>query len=398
MSSSIALCMIVKDEEATLERAIRSVKDCCDEIIIGVDSKSSDKTYEIAEKYATTLYKYEWTGDFSAARNEGLAKSNSDWNIILDGDEYYKRNHHKIIRAGIDKLDDKGYKVIGHPVWLEIDDFGNPVHIGGGSRLLRNGVEFKGKQHNWVDEKEGIFVPEIVIVHDRHPSKVKVRKEQRSELVPAEMEKMLQEDPDNRRALFYLAGQAYMEERNNDAILLHVTYLDKCNAEKFYDADADEEYQMRIQLAQCLGKEERYEEAIPFLHGCAPLNWRRNDHWNWLSWAHYHVGEKNNDLEQAKVALQYAKLAATYSVPDKLNQFVNYGFYSWIPYHNLALASAVLGHKEQALVYARKVLEWRNGDPEMMDLIRRIQGGPASDERPTDVRPTTRRTSRRQKV
>ena len=41
---TISVCMIVKDEEDVLERALSSIKDIADEIII-VDTGSTDTTY-----------------------------------------------------------------------------------------------------------------------------------------------------------------------------------------------------------------------------------------------------------------------------------------------------------------------------------------------------------------
>ena len=42
---TVSLCMIVRDEEAVLERCLESVKDAVDEIVI-VDTGSEDRTKE----------------------------------------------------------------------------------------------------------------------------------------------------------------------------------------------------------------------------------------------------------------------------------------------------------------------------------------------------------------
>ena len=52
---TISLCMIVKNEEAVLDKCLGSVYDLVDEIII-VDTGSTDKTKEIAKKYTCLLY------------------------------------------------------------------------------------------------------------------------------------------------------------------------------------------------------------------------------------------------------------------------------------------------------------------------------------------------------
>jgi glycosyltransferase involved in cell wall biosynthesis len=60
--------MIVKNEEAVLERCLESAKEIADEIII-VDTGSTDKTRKIAKKYTDKVLKFTWIDDFSAARN-----------------------------------------------------------------------------------------------------------------------------------------------------------------------------------------------------------------------------------------------------------------------------------------------------------------------------------------
>ena len=46
---TVSLCMIVRDEEAVLERCLESVRDAVDEIII-VDTGSTDATKDIGRK------------------------------------------------------------------------------------------------------------------------------------------------------------------------------------------------------------------------------------------------------------------------------------------------------------------------------------------------------------
>ena len=64
---TISLCIFARDEAATIREAIESVKPLCDEIIIGIDSSSSDETEAIAAEYADLLYTFDWNGSFSDA-------------------------------------------------------------------------------------------------------------------------------------------------------------------------------------------------------------------------------------------------------------------------------------------------------------------------------------------
>ena len=83
---SISLCMITKNEEKFLEQCLNSVKDIVDEIIV-VDTGSTDKTKEIANKFKAEIYDFNWIDDFSAARNESLKHATRDWILVLDADE-----------------------------------------------------------------------------------------------------------------------------------------------------------------------------------------------------------------------------------------------------------------------------------------------------------------------
>ncbi len=83
---TVSLCMIVKDEEAILERCLDSIADLMDEIII-VDTGSSDNTKEIAKKYTSRVFDFNWIDDFSAARNFSFSKATMDYIYTADADE-----------------------------------------------------------------------------------------------------------------------------------------------------------------------------------------------------------------------------------------------------------------------------------------------------------------------
>lgn len=89
--SDISLCMITKDNESTLYKALDSVKDLVDEIII-VDTGSSDKTIAIARTFRAIIYETSWENDFSKCRNLYLEKASKSWILVLDSDEYLDEN------------------------------------------------------------------------------------------------------------------------------------------------------------------------------------------------------------------------------------------------------------------------------------------------------------------
>jgi len=78
--------MIVKNEEAVLERCLTSARPYVDEIVI-VDTGSTDKTLEIAKQFDAKIGEFTWIDDFAAARNAALDIGASDWVLALDADE-----------------------------------------------------------------------------------------------------------------------------------------------------------------------------------------------------------------------------------------------------------------------------------------------------------------------
>ena len=82
----LSLTMIAKDEEKNLPRALESVRRWVDEIIL-VDTGSTDRTVQIAEKFKAKVYHHPWENDFAKHRNQALSYAAGDWVLILDADE-----------------------------------------------------------------------------------------------------------------------------------------------------------------------------------------------------------------------------------------------------------------------------------------------------------------------
>ena len=93
----ISLCVITRDEEQFLARCLSSVRELADEIIV-VDTGSVDRTMEIAGLFGARVYDFEWTEDFSAARNFSLSKATGDWIFSLDADEIISEQDHIHLR------------------------------------------------------------------------------------------------------------------------------------------------------------------------------------------------------------------------------------------------------------------------------------------------------------
>ena len=82
----LSAALIVRDEEASLARCLRSLHSRVDEIVV-VDTGSQDRSREIALEHGARLKERAWTGDFAAARNAAIDASTGEWILYIDADE-----------------------------------------------------------------------------------------------------------------------------------------------------------------------------------------------------------------------------------------------------------------------------------------------------------------------
>ncbi len=107
----LTLCLIVKNEQSNIKRCLQSVSGVCEEIIV-VDTGSNDRTIEIAQAYTDKIYRHDWNGDFSAARNAALEKATGRWILHLDADEALEPVSAKTVRAFIQDCSHQGVNII----------------------------------------------------------------------------------------------------------------------------------------------------------------------------------------------------------------------------------------------------------------------------------------------
>lgn len=87
----LSIGMIVKNEEVTLEKCLKALQPLRDSVsceLVIADTGSTDKTKEIASKYADILFDFQWIDDFSAARNAVMDRCSGKWYLSIDADEY----------------------------------------------------------------------------------------------------------------------------------------------------------------------------------------------------------------------------------------------------------------------------------------------------------------------
>lgn len=136
--STLALCMIVKDEEYFLEECLSCAKPFVDEIVV-LDTGSTDSTVEIAKRYADVVEHFDWVDDFSAARNASLELVNAEWILVLDADERIDPDGYAMIREVMKNPDKDGYVLFHH----------NYSHDSGGHRFPADPSNEFTKGYSW---------------------------------------------------------------------------------------------------------------------------------------------------------------------------------------------------------------------------------------------------------
>ena len=87
----LSACMIVQDEEECVARALDSLHEKADEIVV-IDGGSKDATIEICKGYkGLRVFEIPFTRDFSKQKNHAIERASGDWILWLDADEYYDR-------------------------------------------------------------------------------------------------------------------------------------------------------------------------------------------------------------------------------------------------------------------------------------------------------------------
>lgn len=98
---TLSAVYVVKDEEALLPASLKSVRGVADEIVVVVDSRTTDRTREIAREFGATIGSFDWCDDFSAARNHALSLAACEWIFGLDADERLTPESTPVLRQAL---------------------------------------------------------------------------------------------------------------------------------------------------------------------------------------------------------------------------------------------------------------------------------------------------------
>jgi LmbE family N-acetylglucosaminyl deacetylase len=205
MAKTVGVALIVKNEEALLERCLESVKEA-DNIYI-LDTGSVDRTVEIARKYTDNVFlHYTWTDSFCDAQNEIKKFVKEDFILSIDADEYLDVPFSEVRKA---------IELAKDTVRVQMVAQGSHKLDFGFSRLFRNSPDIYWVQpiHKHLNiPGEGEPVGNVRIVFGWSPA---------HNLDPDRtlriLEKTVAEEKEPGRNLYYLGREYYYKHRYKEA-------------------------------------------------------------------------------------------------------------------------------------------------------------------------------------
>jgi hypothetical protein len=108
---TLSVCLLTRNEEKNIARAIQSVTGIADQVIVA-DTGSKDRTALIAAELGAQVCQVNWQDDFAAARDFALAQATADWILWLNPDEELLPFDQAVLRGYLTREDTFGYHVV----------------------------------------------------------------------------------------------------------------------------------------------------------------------------------------------------------------------------------------------------------------------------------------------
>lgn len=329
---TISVCMIVRDEEDVIERALCSIKDIADEIIV-VDTGSVDQTKEIVSHYTDKIYDFEWSNDFSKARNYSFSKATMDYCMWLDADDI-------ILEEDIDKIKQlkqelsKDTSVVMMKYNTGFDNEGNPTFTYYRERLLRRSdqLRWEGFIHEVISPRGKVIYNDGAVTH----KKIKLTNPKRN--LEIFLEKQQEGILFSPREMFYFARELYYHQHYERAITEFKRFLNSGQGWK----------ENNISACQFLGYCYHYlgnmQEAISWLLKSLCYDVPRAE-------VCCDLGKYFYELRCFGQAIYWYAVALSCVRNDQTGAFISPDCYDYIPYIQLCLCYDALKDYKTASFY-----------------------------------------------
>jgi glycosyltransferase involved in cell wall biosynthesis/Flp pilus assembly protein TadD len=212
LAPKVSLCMIVRNEEGNMADCLRSVSDLVDEMIV-VDTGSTDRTKDVAQRHGAKVFDFPWIDHFAAARNESLRHATGQWIFWLDADDRVDEENRTRLRALLAGLEDENAAYVMKCLCLP--DASGVSTVVDHLRLFRNHPEVRWtfRVHEQIlpalrGRKADVRWSDVVIHHTGYQNQALRGKKLERDLRLLQLEQA--EQPDHAFTLFNL-GSVYQE-------------------------------------------------------------------------------------------------------------------------------------------------------------------------------------------
>lgn len=330
--NAISLCLIVKNEEAVLEKCLSSIKDIVDEIII-VDTGSTDNTKLISKKYSAKIYDFEWCNDFSKARNYAFSFATKDYILWLDADDFLPESEikkFKDLKVNLNN-DIDTVTMIYSCVRNEKDEtiFSLRRH-----RLVKRSNNYKwiGRVHEYLAAYGNSIHSDITIYHKKEIQNSSTRN----------LDIFLDMKNNNEffttRDIFYFANELFDNSMYEEASKEYEYFLSR------EDSWIDDRKTATFNLYQCYYNLSMNDKILPLLFSSFIYDTPRSD---------ICCGIANTylELKNYKQAIFWYKTALICKPSENYMGFNNKEFYTFIPTIQLCVCYCNIGDYETAFYY-----------------------------------------------
>jgi len=350
---TISVCMMVRNEEALLRRALGSTAGLADEVVV-VDTGSTDGTVALARELGARVITGGDRRHKGEARNLGLRAAQGDWCVVLDADETIAKPAE--FRALLDRVDDDAVYVKE----TYIDEGGQPTLSFNQMRAFRRDMyEYRYRAHELPLPVNGVWgkVNFTDFCWEHRPPKDRTWKREHM-LMLLLMD--VDENPGDPRPLYYLARE-YMYigawqaciEKTRECMALANGNL----------SDAAEAWGNLATCYKNLGNQEMTRQC---LHQALSSEPDRRDWYGWLAEL-YHEEKKH---EQAAGLL--------YTAIHLSKPLVGYADERWYGPHIYDLLARCLyyaGRKDEGRPFAEKAVELAPGNERLRANLRWFDNG-----------------------
>lgn len=236
---TVAAAIMAYNAERKLTDTLESLSGQVDQIVIGIDSKTTDHTQEVAEAFGAETFTFDLDDDFSQARQQTFDRVTTDWALWIDTDDTLASD------IPVRQLAAEQPAEVG-AVWLPYvyhrDEYGNVTTLFDRERLIRMSAKprWQGRLHETCTYEGTLARDGRVWVE--HKNRTEEGKGERNFRI---LHKMV-EDPNDHRAVIYLAHQYFAGQDWENACLWYEKFLDLRSPGDV----AEEKWQAMVYLAK----------------------------------------------------------------------------------------------------------------------------------------------------